>query len=246
MQRRVCSHTLVTASLLALGLSMFAAHPATAADNEVLFDGSSTEPWEFNEGAWSIDDEGALTCHLEEIKQKNGTVRKRGMGYIWTKKSYGDFELTLTYRLSEGANSGVFFRADPSDPVQAGFEIQLLDDQGFQPAKGKLDGRKRHGALYDSQAPRISPAKPVGQWNAFKLTCHGPEIRVEINGQVVNEVNIDDWNTAGANPDGTPNKFKTALKDLPRQGRIGFQNHGQVVWFKDVVVRPLGSVASPR
>ena len=211
----------------------------SAGEEVVLFDGHRTDRWEFREGAWSIDQDGALTCHMEQWKQRNGNVRTRGMGYIWTKDDYGDFELKLAYRLSEGANSGVFFRADPADPVQSGFEIQLLDVRGFRPAKGELDGKKRNGALYDAQAPKASPAKPVGQWNELKLTCDGPMIRVEINGKLVNEANIDQWETPGKNPDGTANKFKTALKQLPRRGRIGFQNHGQAVWFKDVVIRRL-------
>jgi hypothetical protein len=237
------SGMLLVVGLLALGLlvpAMPAAETSPAvAGQVVLFDGVDTDQWEFREGAWSIDQEGALTCHLEQVKQKDGNLRSRGMGYIWTKKDYGDFELKFAYRLSEGANSGVFYRADPDDPVQSGFEIQLLDDQGFRPAKGKLDGKKRNGALYDAQAPQASPSKPVGQWNELTLTCDGPVIRVKINGKLVNEANIDHWETPGKNPDGTANKFKTALKLLPRRGRIGFQNHGQVVWFKDVVIRPL-------
>ena len=46
------------------------------------------------------------------------------------------------------------------------------------------------------------------------------------------------WNPTGKNPDGTKNKFKAALKDFPRQGFTGFQNHGQQVWFKDVRIKP--------
>jgi len=212
---------------------------ATAAATDVLFDGTNTDDWEFREGAWSIDDDGALTCHMEEVKQKNGEVRLRGMGYIFSKKAYADFELTLAYKLSEGANSGVFFRTDPSDPVQAGFEIQLLDDDGFRPAKGELDDKKLNGAFYDCQPPRSHPAKPVGQWNELKLTCLGPNVRVQINGELVNEFNVDRWDTPLKNPDGSANKFKTALKDLPRRGRIGFQNHGHPAWFKQITIQEM-------
>ena len=77
------------------------------------------------------------------------------------------------------------------------------------------------------------------KWNTFKLTCKGRRIRLSINGVQVFDVDVDDWDTAGKNPDGTNNKFKTALKDLPRTGRIGLQNHGQVVWFKDILIKPL-------
>ncbi len=41
------------------------------------------------------------------------------------------------------------------------------------------------------------------------------------------------------NPDGTPNKFKTALKDFKREGHIGFQDHGLPLWLRNIKVRGL-------
>lgn len=210
-----------------------------ATETQILFDGTNTDQWEFAKDAWFIDSEGSLSCRMEEVKARNGTTRKRGMGYIWTRQTYGDFELQLQYKLSPSANSGVFYRSDSSDPVQKGFEIQLLDDKGFQAVKGPKDAKNLNGAFYDAQAASSNPAKPVGQWNRLKLTCRGPLVKLEINDVVVNEANIDLWQTAGKNPDGSNNKFKTALKKLPQTGKIGFQNHGQVVWLKDVSIKPL-------
>lgn len=215
--------------------------PMTLSANEgqILFDGTTTDQWEFAKDAWFIDSDGSLTCRMQEVKGRNGTTRTRGMGYIWTRETYADFELQLQYKLSKAANSGVFYRSDPADPVQQGFEIQLLDNQGFQAAKGPKDPKNLNGALYDAQAASTQTGKPVGQWNSFKLTCRGPIVTVEINGIVVNKGNLDHWKTAGKNPDGSSNKFKTALRELPRKGKIGFQNHGQVVWIKNVSIKPL-------
>ncbi|MGB0580728.1 MAG: 3-keto-disaccharide hydrolase [Limisphaerales bacterium] len=210
-----------------------------AGSREVLFDGSNLDAWEYREGGWVLAKDGSLTCKMEKVKAKNGKVRVRGMGYIWTKKEYGDFELSLSYKLSEGANSGVFYRTDKDNPVNGGFEIQLMDNEGFQKTHGKKDAKKLNGSFYEGKAPSSNPANPVGEWNTFKLTCKGPRIRLAINGVQIIDVNVDDWDKAGMNPDGTKNKFKTALKDLPRTGRIGLQNHGQVVWFKDVVIKKL-------
>ena len=50
-------------------------------------------------------------------------------------------------------------------------------------------------------------------------------------------MNLNDWKEAEKNPDGSTNKFKTALKDLSRKGHIGFQNHGQVVWFRKIRIK---------
>lgn len=209
-----------------------------AGDPVVLFDGKHLDHWEFSPGGWEIED-GAMVCRLETVTDKKGNQRQKGKGYAWTKKSYGDFELTLTYKLSETANSGVFFRTDKDNPVQGGFEVQLLDNDGFQKIKGKKDPKNLNGAFYDAQAAKTDPAHPIGKWNRLKLRCVGPKIEISINGVLVNEVDVDRWDTPNKNPDGSPNKFKTALKKLPRTGRIGFQNHGQVVWFKDVVIQAL-------
>jgi hypothetical protein len=94
-------------------------------------------------------------------------------------------------------------------------------------------------AVYDASAPSKDASKPAGEWNQLRLSCKGPKIEVELNGEPVNKVNLDEWDTPKTNPDGSPNKFKKALKDFPRKGRIGFQNHGQVVWIRDVKIREL-------
>lgn len=224
---------LLSALLFSLSL------PATAADETVLFDGSNLDAWELAEGAWEIEEDGSLVCRMKDFEADDGSITKRGMGYIWTKADYGDFELSLSYKLSEGANSGVFYRSEKADPVHRGFEVQLMDDAGYQKAHGPLDARKRNGSFYEGKAPEADPAKPVGEWNTFTLKCEGTRMICAINGVQVFDVDVNDWPEAGKNPDGSPNKFKIAIKDKPRTGRIGLQNHGQVVWFKDIRVKPL-------
>tara|TARA_Y100001934_G_scaffold257497_1_gene326698 strand:- start:7919 stop:8605 length:687 start_codon:yes stop_codon:yes gene_type:complete len=218
---------------LAIGLSN------SLAGEQTLFSGKNLKAWEFPERAWYINDSGEMACRMTKVKDRKGRERTRGMGYIWSKKQYSDFVLTLSYKLSEGANSGVFYRTDKTNPVQGGFEVQLMDNEGFQKTHGKKEGKKLNGSFYDAKAPSSDPSKPAGQWNDFKLTCNGSNIRIAINGVEVINVDVDDWDTAGKNPDGTANKFKTALKDLPRNGYIGMQNHGQYVWFKNVKIKPL-------
>ena len=71
-------------------------------------------------------------CRMERAKDKKGVERLFGMGFLWTKREFGDFALSLEYKLSEGANSGIFYRTDKNDPVQGGLELQLMDNEGFQ------------------------------------------------------------------------------------------------------------------
>ena len=209
---------------------------------EVLFDGMSLDKFEFAEGSWEIEKDGSVVCRMQEQKDAKGKIRIRGMGYLWTKREFADFELSLSYKLSPGANSGVFYRTDKDNPVQGGFEIQLMDNEGFQRnANKKLPPRKLNGSFYDGVAPAKDFSKPVGEWNAFRLLCDGSRITCYLNGGKCFSVNLEDWKIPGKNPDGSANKFKNALNDLPRKGRIGFQNHGQVVWFKDIAIRLLNN-----
>jgi len=207
---------------------------------QTLFSGSDFNAFELSPGSWEIESDGSMVCRMEKTKDKKGVERIRGMGYIWTKAKFDDFKLELEYKLSEGANSGIFYRTDKNDPVQRGFEIQLMDNEGFQKkAKKVLPPRKLNASFYDGVAPIGDYAKPVGKWNKAKLTCHGSLVAFDLNGQKAFRINLDDWKEAGKNPDGSENKFKTALKDLPRSGRIGFQNHGQVVWFRNIKIKEL-------
>jgi hypothetical protein len=204
----------------------------------VLFDGSGLDAWLFDEGAWEIDSGDAMTCLMQEVVHpKTGEKQMRGRGDIWSRETYADFELSLGYKLSEGANSGVFYRSNMENSVQDGFEIQLMDNVGYQKTHGEKDPRKRNGSFYDCQAPSSDPQNSIGEWNTLTLRCQGPMIALKINGVEAFAVDVDDWDKPGENPDGTTNKFKSAMKDFPRSGRIGFQNHGQGVWFRDVKIR---------
>lgn len=177
--------------------------------------------WDFPARTWAIED-GVLT--LKESKKNN----------IWTKQEFGDFVLDFEFKVDEGTNSGVFFRADPKNPVQGGFEIQIFDSH----AKAEV-GKHDSGALYDALAPSRNAMKPQGEWNHMILTAVGPRVTVILNDQKIIEANLDHWKERQKNPDGTKNKFKTALKDLPRTGHIGFQDHGDWVWFRNVRIKRL-------
>jgi hypothetical protein len=93
--------------------------------------------------------------------------------------------------------------------------------------------------LYDAKEPMVAAGKPDGEWNTMDVTCKGPLIKVVLNGKPVIDLNIDDWKEPRKNPDGSKNKFKTALKELPKTGHFGLQYHGQPVWFRKVRINSL-------
>ena len=206
-----------------LGL-LAVAGTSIAKEPVALFDGESLKKW-------TMDKEGAWVAKNGELTTAEG---KNAGGYIWSKDKYEDFTLTLEFKMSEKCNSGVFFRTDPKNAVQGGFEIQVMDTAA-NPTPGKHDC----GALYDALAPSVNAAKPAGEWQTMKITCDGPKITVVLNGQTVVEADIDKWTEGNKNPDGSKNKFTTPLKDIPRKNHIGLQYHGHPVWFRNIQVEKL-------
>ena len=176
----------------------------------------------------------------EEINLNKHWVLEKGVlsisdtpgGIIWSKRKFGDFTISLEYKTSKKANSGLFFRTDPKNAVQGGFEIQIA-------SPGLYSGKHIVGSLYDAKEPMVAAGKPDGEWNNMRLVCKGPSIQVVLNGMEVIDVDIDDWKKPNQNPDGSKNKFKTALKDLPHTGHIGLQYHGQPIWFRDIKIKGL-------
>ncbi len=179
---------------------------------------------------------------LEGLMRSNGTapntnwVAEAGMlkrigkgGDIWTKDRFGDFVLEIEFK-TEG-NSGIFIRTDdPKNNVQTGIEIQVNTPGG--PNKHSV------GAIYDLVAPSKNAGK-AGDWNKAVLTAKGAILTVELNGEKVCQMDLDQWTEPNKNPDGSKNKFKNALKNFKRAGHIGFQDHGANVEYRNARIKTL-------
>ena len=194
-----------------------------AAGWQLLFNGKHHTGWKCNNGktiATPVED-GCL------VPFKSG-------GYLIVyEKPFSDFVLACDVKMGEGdCNSGIFFRVgDPKDPVQTGIEVQVMDSQET--------GMHDLGALYDLVAPTKNLNRGPGEWNSVTITCKGPHITVAVNGEKVTEMNCDEWTEPGKRPDGSSHKFGKAVKDFPRKGYIGFQDHDHPVWFKNVKIKEL-------
>ncbi len=72
------------------------------------------------------------------------------------------------------------------------------------------------------------------------ITAKGPKIEIVLNGESVSAIDLDQWPNAGQRPDGSKHKFtKVAIKDMNRAGYLGFQDHGQDCWYKNVKIKDL-------
>jgi len=222
-------------------LSLFAgAQVSLAADNQLtaqevkdgwvlLFDGKSVDGW--------MNDKTGQPAPAGAVEDGAINPKKVGKAYVpyFSKQKFEDFVLAMDFKVTKGCNSGIFIRvANPKDPVQSGFEIQVMDSFG----KEKLD-KHEMGALYDAQEPSKNVSKPAGEWQHIEITAKGDLISVVLNGEKVNEVDLSKWTEAGKNPDGTKNKYKLAYKDMVKTGFIGMQDHGQDAWYKNIKVKEL-------
>jgi hypothetical protein len=167
---------------------------------------------------------------------ENGLLVAKAGGTIWTKDSYGNFILDLEFKVAKGANSGVFLRTGNIKDILSALEIQVHEN-----TDGALYGMV--GALYNAKPPDKDMSRPAGEWNRYTITCRNSRLAMIFNGAEVMNIDLNDWQEARKNPDGTPNKFTVALKDHARAGPIGLQGlHGAEaapVWFRNLKIRVL-------
>lgn len=173
---------------------------------------------EFPEGSWAWDGDVLVA---------------KGGGDLWTKESYGDFALSLEFKVEAGGNSGVFLRtSDTVNWLNNAIEVQILQGDTDNP-------RQVVGSLFDVLAPaRQKPIEP-GTWHEFVIIARGSKIVVHLDKEKIVDADLNQWTTPGKNPDDTPNKFAKAYRDMAREGRIGLQYHGNPVWFRHIMIEKL-------
>lgn len=218
---------------LCLSLSLLACSALQAADNELTAE-EKAAGWRllFNgkdHTGWKCSNDKPVGSAIEEAS----LVPHKSGGYLIVyDEQFDDFVFKCDVKMGEECNSGIFFRVgDLKDPVQTGFEVQVIT--------GDPDGYHAFGAIYDLGAPTKKAHKGPGEWNTVEIRCEGPQITVSVNGEKVSHINCDEFTEPGKRPDGTKHKFKQAVRDFPRKGYLGLQDHGHKVWFKNVKLKEL-------
>jgi hypothetical protein len=152
-------------------------------------------------------------------------------------KVWENFKLSLDFKISPKCNSGIFIRTFPLTPRPGkdvgfnGIEIAIDDT--------KTAGFHDTGAIYDLVKPTRNAMKPAGEWNHMSITSDRSRIAVELNGETVTQMNLDEWPCPNKRPDGTDHKFDVAYKNHPRKGYLGLQDHGSDCWYKNIKLLPL-------
>ncbi len=238
--------------LLSATVLMYCAAPLSLADDinqlteaeradgwRLLFDGQTTAGWKGYKrddapGTWEVQD-GSLFMNSE------GADRDRGD--LLFAEQFADFHLKLEWRISEGGNSGIFYRGAEQPQLDVIYksapEMQVLDNDRHPDAKMGVDGNRTAGALYDLIPPRPQNVRAVGEWNQVEIIVEDGNIQHHQNGELVLEVQLGSaqWRELvavskfpGLNPDWV---------DVPGRGFIGLQDHGDNVWYRSIKLKEL-------
>ncbi len=175
---------------------------------------------------------------IEDSHVQDGCLNPHPCDYMLVhQKVWVNYKLALDFKISPKCNSGIFIRTFPLKP-------RLDRDVGFNGIEVAIDdttsaGFHDTGAFYDLSKPVKNAMKPVGEWNHIVITSDKNLLSVELNGENINQLNLDAWPEANKRPDGSDHKFDVAYKTHPRTGHIGLQDHGSDCWYKNIKLLPL-------
>lgn len=164
-----------------------------------LFDGSSLFGWKpASDANWSVE--------AGEIRVSEG---ERGL--LRTTTQFDDFEMTLDFKTSARANSGIFLRTSPNpkDVLRDCYELNIAHPLDHEFPSGSLVGRAK-----------CELDVKDGQWHQFRILADGPKIQVWLDDEKA--VDYVDPNPLG-------------------RGYIGLQLNSGPAAFRNIAIKPLNT-----
>ena len=195
-----------------------------AAGWKLLFDGKTTTGWR----NYKKTDVGP------GWKVENGALVRAGSGAgdIITTDKFAAFELIVEYNISKEGNSGLMFHVteEGGAPWHSGPEIQIQDNKdGHDP--------QLSGWLYQLYKPDSDATKPAGEWNQLRILITPEKCATWMNGKLYYEFvkGSKDWDERVAK-----SKFASmAGFGKATSGHICLQDHGNLVSFRNIKIRPI-------
>ncbi|MEO8293887.1 MAG: DUF1080 domain-containing protein [Gemmatimonadota bacterium] len=198
-----------------------------AAGWRLLFDGESTKGWRgYRKTAapagWRVVD-GALTRVAEA-------------GDLVTEEEFGNFELSLEWKIITGGNSGVLYRVSEAADAsyETGPEMQVLDDANHPDGQSRATAAGSAFGLYPAPAGVVRPA---GQWNSVRIVVTGNSVE-----HWLNDVKVVSYQLGS--PEWSARVAASKFHQWPGYGRatrgyIALQDHEARVSFRNIKIRVL-------
>lgn len=204
----------------------------------LLFNGKDFSGWHTYAGkgtgaAWQVDADGAMHLH---VPQRVGVKAPNGGDLVTDAAVSGDFELSLDWKVEKFTNSGVFLfvQENPGygNAHETGLEIQLQDDAIYS---GPPNRRHQAGNFFGVAGTGERTLKPVGEWNSLRVLFLKNQLKVWLNDALVQQHTL-------SSPDWKQRIAESPLAQAPLargrfSGRIGLQDWGSSVWFRNIKIR---------
>ena len=197
-------------------------------DAIVLFDGNNLNEWN------SVKTKGAVAPWT--VSGGILTV-KPGSGDIQTKQVFEDFQMHIEWKSpdvikGEGqgrGNSGIF--------LQGKYELQVLDNNN-NPTY--VNGQA--ASIYKQSQPLVSATKPAGEWHSYDIIYSAPRFNndnILIKKGMVTVLHNGVLVQYNTQIEGTT-EYIVLPKKIPHgPGPIILQDHGDLVNFRNIWIRPL-------
>jgi len=214
---------------------------------KLLFDGKTTTGWRgahkktFPEKGWKVGN-GEIS-----VLPSGGGEATNG-GDIVTMDTYSAFELSLEFKFTEGANSGIKYFVTENEKQKGsafGLEYQILDDANHPDAKlyTKFQDSRRCAGLYDMIKPQNVRLNGAGQWNMAVIRVF-PNNHVEhwLNGfkTLEYERGSDAFRELVKGSKYAAKEYNASGRfgEAP-EGRILLQDHGDAVSFRSIKIKKI-------
>ncbi len=199
-----------------------------AAGWQLLFDGKSLGQWRGYQSqeapkGWRV---------------ANGMIIKDSSADdMVTRDTFGDFELTMDWRLARGGNAGIFYRGteEYEKIYWSAPEYQLLDDFNAPDGTSRLTSAGADYGLYPSPAGVLHK---TGEWNTARIVVRGNDVEHWLNGKELLSYTLgsDDWAAKVK-----ASKFaKWPDYGKAKEGLIAVQgDHNGSLWLRNIRIRKL-------